>query len=407
MLDIRPSGYVSPVSEVDFASVPLIARITNHGNEPGNVTGSFTIYNDDTGLLIFTSHILPLLVQPGVTVDVPALTDFDPPAPADNKYFACFVLYATSTLIPSRKTTEYLTPFYFDVKPVGMGPAPAAHGVTHESGGSDELDVTGLSGELADLQPPKNHASSHESGGSDELDVTGLSGALADDQPAQAHDIEKHLHTKLYFVNDCLGQNAVNQAPWNAAAINSGTFPATAGSGDHPGILRLTSSTSANSGAYILMGVSSFLLKGSCRCDAVVRTSTLAGTTVRFGFHDSASSTTPTDGAYIFIDPVTNLLTGRTFDNSAGSVTGTSYAVTTPTWYRLRVQVNTDATRVDFYVFDEAGNTLWTDNLTTNIPTTAGRETGNGIVATNSGTTAVSLVDVDMIDLEINRALIR
>lgn len=36
----------------------------------------------------------------------------------------------------------------------GSGP-PAAHAASHEDGGSDELDVTGLSGELADPQTPK------------------------------------------------------------------------------------------------------------------------------------------------------------------------------------------------------------------------------------------------------------
>jgi len=49
--------------------------------------------------------------------------------------------------------------------------APKLHAASHENGGSDEIDVSGLSGELADPQPPKAHASSHESGGSDELSL--------------------------------------------------------------------------------------------------------------------------------------------------------------------------------------------------------------------------------------------
>ena len=56
------------------------------------------------------------------------------------------------------------------------------HKSMHENGGSDEIDVTGLSGELADPQPPKTHAASHQHGGSDEIDVTGLPGLLADPQ---------------------------------------------------------------------------------------------------------------------------------------------------------------------------------------------------------------------------------
>lgn len=65
--------------------------------------------------------------------------------------------------------------------------APLAHASSHQNGGSDEISVAGLSGELADDQPPKDHASDHQNGGSDEISVAGLSGELADDQPPKDH----------------------------------------------------------------------------------------------------------------------------------------------------------------------------------------------------------------------------
>src|SRR3972149_881532 len=60
--------------------------------------------------------------------------------------------------------------------------AVAAHHLTHENGGEDEISVQGLSGLLADAQTPLAHKTSHQDGGSDEISVTGLSGLLADDQ---------------------------------------------------------------------------------------------------------------------------------------------------------------------------------------------------------------------------------
>jgi len=60
--------------------------------------------------------------------------------------------------------------------------APNAHASSHEKGGSDEINVTGLSGTLADPQTPSSHASTHGAGGSDEINVNGLSGQLADEQ---------------------------------------------------------------------------------------------------------------------------------------------------------------------------------------------------------------------------------
>lgn len=53
-----------------------------------------------------------------------------------------------------------------------------------ENGGAQEISVAGLSGELADPQPPKAHKTSHQNGGSDEISVAGLSGVLDDAQRA-------------------------------------------------------------------------------------------------------------------------------------------------------------------------------------------------------------------------------
>lgn len=49
--------------------------------------------------------------------------------------------------------------------------APEAHADSHKSGGSDEVDVTGLT--------PADHASRHESGGADEMELTGLLGVAS------------------------------------------------------------------------------------------------------------------------------------------------------------------------------------------------------------------------------------
>ena len=64
---------------------------------------------------------------------------------------------------------------------------PAAHAAAHEDGGGDEIDVTDLSGVLADPQVPVAHAAAHEDGGGDEIDVTDLSGVLADPQTPATH----------------------------------------------------------------------------------------------------------------------------------------------------------------------------------------------------------------------------
>jgi hypothetical protein len=51
---------------------------------------------------------------------------------------------------------------------------------------------------------------------------------------------------------------------------------------------------------------------------------------------------------------------------------------------------------------------LWTDYLTTNIPTGLAQRTGSMIIATNSGTTALNLIHWDYIAMWYNgRELVR
>jgi hypothetical protein len=79
--------------------------------------------------------------------------------------------------------------------PSGGGGGP--HASSHENGGLDEIDVSGLSGQLADPQIPDFHAADHENGGTDEIDVAGLSGLLADPQTPLPHSIGVHTDVDL------------------------------------------------------------------------------------------------------------------------------------------------------------------------------------------------------------------
>jgi hypothetical protein len=53
-----------------------------------------------------------------------------------------------------------------------------SHASRHQNGGADEIDVTGLSGVLADAQTPAAHASTHEDGGADAINAGNLTGTI-------------------------------------------------------------------------------------------------------------------------------------------------------------------------------------------------------------------------------------
>lgn len=202
------------------------------------------------------------------------------------------------------------------------------------------------------------------------------------------------------------GQNA-GLPTWVITAINSGTSPVSnVGNPNHPGIISLKSSTTANSGYGFTTAATAFLLAGGEATELIfVVASGLSTTTCKFGFMNTYTITAPVDGAWINIANL--VLDGRTSSNSTSSTTGTTYTLTANTWYRMKIVINSDATRVDYYLYAENGTQLWTNNLTTNIPTTTGRDVGHGVIATDAGTTATALMSLDFMNLYIDRNLIR
>jgi len=235
MLDVRISAYVTPVAEQPQASLTPVIAVDNLADESAIITGLIRIYRQSTGLMIYSSELAITQLMHHTSTNIAALTPFDPPEPADDDYFVKADIVATSFL-PGPPISATLGSYYFDIKTPAMGDAPAGHGVTHEDGGSDplnvedlpttemddtlvlmpdaggsvhwqplgggggphaashqdggadEISVAALSGLLADPQTPKTHKASHQNGGADELSVAGLNGELADPQPPKAHD---------------------------------------------------------------------------------------------------------------------------------------------------------------------------------------------------------------------------
>lgn len=81
-------------------------------------------------------------------------------------------LWADTSGTPAVKVCTAISPYTF--ASVGGGGAPSAHATTHQDGGSDEINVTGLSGLLADSQTPLAHATTHKSAGSDPIRIDEL-----------------------------------------------------------------------------------------------------------------------------------------------------------------------------------------------------------------------------------------
>lgn len=205
---------------------------------------------------------------------------------------------------------------------------------------------------------------------------------------------------------DFLGFIGSLNGAWIGTATQSGSAGASFGTAKHPGLVGyLCHASNANSGYKMVTDATCILLAGGEKTTIIFKTpSAITGVTRRIGFHDTLDVNAPTDGVYVLISETT--LTGQTMSNGTGSTTGTSYTVSTATFYRLVIELNADATLATFTLYaDDSDTVLWTDTLATNIPTGAGRTVGHGDVCTlASPSGAINIGYLDYIDIVLPNA---
>jgi hypothetical protein len=96
------------------------------------------------------------------------------------------------------------------------------------------------------------------------------------------------------------------------------------------------------------------------------------------------------------------LLQGSCASNSATTNTSSSYNISNLAWYTVSIYVDPTASSVNFSLYNEYNNLVWTDVVSSDIPTGSGRETGFGIMATESTTDATAImIQVDYAKLVI------
>lgn len=189
-------------------------------------------------------------------------------------------------------------------------------------------------------------------------------------------------------------------SPFTDTAINSGTSAIgddALYNKDHPGILKILSSGVADSGRLISTGGGQVTIGGGETFECVFSIDTFTNHTCRMGLHDATTVSDAVDGVY-FQFSGSGAIIGKTSNNSSRSSTATITTLTVDTWYRAKLQVNSDATSVSFQIFDmtdtQLGSTL---ALTTNIPSTNTRRVGPTFISTESVGATADLAHVDLI----------
>jgi hypothetical protein len=197
----------------------------------------------------------------------------------------------------------------------------------------------------------------------------------------------------LAIVNDCMKATANAFTPLLGAAVLVGTLITQTGDANHPGVIDFHHIVTANSGYQISGDIASMLIAGYEEFEICFKLVTSTGAIIRMGYGDSLLAAEHTDGVWIDIAGTT--LSGKCKNNAGPTTTGTTYTLSTGTWYRALLAVNAAATLVTFTLYNAAGTSLWTNTVNANIPTAAGRELGPIILAVMSGTTAYDCLNID------------
>ncbi len=183
---------------------------------------------------------------------------------------------------------------------------------------------------------------------------------------------------------------------------------------NHPGIVRLTTGTTATGRTAIAIGTSALAVGAadmifSCEINLTQLSTAGQRFAVLLGMFSNLTTVNQTQGVYWLYDSG-GVSTGSSASTNLQTVTvrdgvrtfNTTNTPAATTWAELKIQINAAGNNVDFLV-----NNLVKASHTTNIPTGVSRPFGVGIMMIkNVGNTPVTL-DLDLINLLITTNSIR
>lgn len=216
---------------------------------------------------------------------------------------------------------------------------------------------------------------------------------------AQAEDDVLNASTTWEVYDDFVATGVAFESPSWTRYLNGGATAASAGENGHPGVLTLSTSTSAT-GAVAVASHDTAVLFGAAHgttfFECVLRVPTLSTVGEEFdvivGFADNQTGDA-VDGVYFHYnrDGIGTTWQAKTAANSVRTTTDTTIAVPANTWQRLRIEVD-GASTARFYIDGTLRATI-----STNIPNGAGRQTGIWTLIVKSAGTTARTIDIDYV----------
>lgn len=191
------------------------------------------------------------------------------------------------------------------------------------------------------------------------------------------------------------------------AAVSSGTMAVINSTADHPGIVALRDSTTANGGYTFFTANAAHLISAGQYCRFIFSPQGVrAGQIVRLGWQSSVLSTDPANGSWaeITANGSTTIISAKCRAASVSTTHGTTYTLTSGNWYNLKITC-VAGPNVQYQLYTDAGSLVWDVTISTNVPSAV---LGWGINAFETSTDAgADIIWMDYHKLAVTRTLTR
>lgn len=193
----------------------------------------------------------------------------------------------------------------------------------------------------------------------------------------------------------------IGQVTFLNAAVGTWQHIISSLSSEHPGLIRLGLPATANacSGIYTCPHLS----RGGEWMWVCFRTATtFTNLTAKIGFFagNTAVTTEPTDGVYLWQTAGTGTFGFKSAAASARTAGATAVLVVN-TWYTLGIRMNDARTSCDFLLLDDAGATILSYAIATNLPSSSVVLYAQASVSTSAAAAVAQSLDIDLIRVRL------
>lgn len=211
-----------------------------------------------------------------------------------------------------------------------------------------------------------------------------------------------NLENNITLFSDFINNVSTQNTPYNGVSVNGGSSISnnTNISVNRPGITRISSSATVNSGYRWMTDVNNIRLGGREDFQAHFLLVTISNNLIRLGFHDTVSSADAVDGVYFEISSAGAVVL-KCANNNVRTTSASLATLAINNFYKMKITLNNNGTSALGEVFSSNGSLLGSQTITTNIPIALGREVGAGIIATNSGTVGTAIFDLDYLNITL------